>query len=328
MKIDKKNELLLSIIIPVYNVEQYVEECLLSVLRQKCNSETLEIIIVDDGTPDRSMEIVENLVHRDTKRVEILRQSNQGLSQARNHGLAKAKGKYVWFIDSDDYINSRSLEILYPLLEQGYDAITFSSAKVLYDKISPQMDVSSLAGRSYEGICLLNKGIGISCVPFTIFRRDILLKGGVNMSTGIFHEDLDFLPKIYYLMKKVYVIEDVLYYHRMNDASITHTINFKKNFDLLFIARSLYEFKKQKVGKDGIEIFNRIIAMAINNSMHNNEKMDPQTFRQLQQEIYDNRNLFVMMRNSNKFIYKIEGFLFGLFPWQTVQLYNCLNKMH
>ena len=108
----------LSLIIPVYNVEQYIGRCLQSCLSQaNVTAEDYELVIVNDGTKDNSMQVVEEMT-RGCTNITVINQHNQGLSMARNVGLKAAKGEYVWFIDSDDWIESNMIEELYINLNQ------------------------------------------------------------------------------------------------------------------------------------------------------------------------------------------------------------------
>ena len=95
--------MILSIIIPVYNVEKYVEKCIRSCENQDIPKENYEVIVVNDGSPDGSLAIVERLAN-EFSNIKVINQENKGLSMARNTGLEAAKGEYVWFVDSDDWI--------------------------------------------------------------------------------------------------------------------------------------------------------------------------------------------------------------------------------
>lgn len=113
----------LSIIIPVYNVESYIDECLHSVTSQK-DFKDYEIVIVNDGTLDNSMEIVD-CYRRKCNNIKVIHQKNSGLSIARNTGLKHASGEYVWFVDSDDWIVEDAISYLHPLLCKGADVLAF-----------------------------------------------------------------------------------------------------------------------------------------------------------------------------------------------------------
>lgn len=106
--------MLLSIIIPIFNVERYIDKCIQSVLNQRLLSIEYEVILVNDGTQDNSMQIAMKAIenHLPICHVKVVEQSNEGLSAARNKGLSIASGDYVWFVDSDDYISHDSIEII------------------------------------------------------------------------------------------------------------------------------------------------------------------------------------------------------------------------
>lgn len=129
--------MLFSLILPVYKVEHYIGKCILSCLEQKgINSSEYEIILVDDGSPDHSIDVALDVVRKyPNYQVNVIHRENGGLSAARNTGLRVAKGKYVWFIDSDDWIASDSLSILKNIVEQedAIDVVTFTHQIVFSD---------------------------------------------------------------------------------------------------------------------------------------------------------------------------------------------------
>jgi len=125
--------MILSIIVPVYNVEQYVEKCLLSCIRQDIAMDEYEIIVVNDGSLDRSYEIVLDYAIR-YDNIWVINQVNQGLSSARNVGFQKAKGEYVWFVDSDDWIEENCLGRICSYLRDGLDILQLQYRLVYHAK--------------------------------------------------------------------------------------------------------------------------------------------------------------------------------------------------
>lgn len=117
----KKHMPLISVIVPVYNVEKYIEECLISIKNQTYKN--LEVIIVNDGSNDRSIEICKKIIDKD-KRFRIFNQDNQGLSAARNNGLSEANGEYFTFVDSDDYLELNMIECLFVTLQDSESEIS------------------------------------------------------------------------------------------------------------------------------------------------------------------------------------------------------------
>ena len=114
--------MILSIIIPIYNVEKYIKDCVESVLNQRKNADEVEVILVNDGTPDNSMSIVDTAV-KDLKGIYIINKENGGLSSARNAGLMMARGDYIWFVDSDDTLLPNAIEEVFEVLSNhlGFD---------------------------------------------------------------------------------------------------------------------------------------------------------------------------------------------------------------
>ncbi len=212
----------ISVIIPVYNVEKYLNECLDSVLAQTFKD--FEVICVNDGSTDNSPEILRQYADKD-QRVKIVTQSNQGLSMARNNGLKEACGRYVYFVDSDDAIHPQCLEIAYSLAEkQQADLVCFSYIK-MKEKIpdTGAFDISKLKSKttcSPLQYCF-GKKYKIRFNVWTKFYRRKLLNG------------LEFIPKIHFedyphtfavmaRKPKTVIIDEPLYFYRINENSISH----------------------------------------------------------------------------------------------------------
>ena len=212
----------ISVIVPVYNVEKYLSECLNSILAQTFND--FEVICVNDGSTDRSSEILLQYAKKD-KRIKVITQKNQGLSMARNNGLKEAGGEYVYFVDSDDAIHPKCLETAYTLAEkQQADLVCFSYIK-MKEKIpdTGAFDISKLKSKttcSPLQYCF-GKKYKIRFNVWTKFYRRKLLNG------------LEFIPKIHFedyphtfavLSKhpKTVIINEALYFYRINENSISH----------------------------------------------------------------------------------------------------------
>jgi glycosyltransferase involved in cell wall biosynthesis len=324
---EKVNSLKLSIIIPVYNVEHFVEKCLRTCAEQDVPSSDYEIIVVNDGTEDNSLVIVER-VAKEFSNITIVSQENKGLSAARNKGLSLSTGEYVWFIDSDDWIETNCLKkIIDSLYKYHPDGLRFCAANVINGTPLIRQDYSKLIRTTYSGIELLKMNNWEPCVPFIIYRRDFLRENRLKFMEGIFHEDTEFSPRSYYFAKSITVIKDVVYFVNMNPHSITRTVNQKKAFDSIKVAQSLSIFS-QIVPIDLIYIFNNRISMNINNSLNNSYKMDKVTVRNLNIELKENKSLFNYLRKSSVVKYRLEGILFGIFPMHCVQIFKFMHIMN
>lgn len=247
----------LSLIIPIYNVERYIERCLQSCLNQDLSFSEYEIIAVDDGSPDNSKRIVK-LYQEQYPNINLIIQENKGLSGARNTGLRIARGEYVWFIDSDDFIEPNCISHFYQEAHnQSLDILPFSISFLhenKNDKSPCDLKRKSipLSGKDY-----LLKGYTFFTAWSAIYKRDFLLKNNLFFMEGIFHEDQEFTPRAYYLAKRVNYTSRLgyIYYQRKNTIS-TSSKKRKRSHDLLAVADSLYNFiSKKECKKSEIYIF-------------------------------------------------------------------------
>jgi len=314
----------LSIIIPVFNVELYVERCLRSCAEQDISSLEYEIIVINDGTRDKSLEICERIA-KEYNNITIISQENKGLSVARNNGFAIATGEYVWFVDSDDWIESNCLsELVDRLYEQNLDALLISAANVNNTKTVRYSSRPDLEGKVLSGKELLKSGKWEHCVQFTIYRREFLTINNLFFFPGIFHEDTEFSPRAYYFAERVSIIDRIIYFIYQNPNSITRTVNSKKGFDNILVAESLSIFTKA-LPKDIKYVYHNIISMTINNGLNNLYYIsDYEIKNKMNKYLYDYRNLYSNLTKSTILKYRIEGFLFKLFPRKSFQVYKLI----
>lgn len=241
-----------SVIIPVYNVENYIEECVESVINQTLKE--IEIIIVNDGTKDNSIKKIEKYLS--DSRVILINKENGGVSSARNAGLKIARGEYISFIDSDDFIEPIMLEKLYS--NSKLAEIIFSNIAIYnnetknkkYDKIE------AIFGNENKGSYLFYYYMFPTINR--IYRKDYLEKIKLTFTEGIIYEDIIFSIKASFLAKKVKYIDEFYYDYRINrTGSIMTTTNSERkkgeetSFNLLIIKsleiiiKELEEFEKQ-----------------------------------------------------------------------------------
>ena len=235
--------MILSIIIPVYNVEKYVEKCIRSCETQDIPSSEYELICINDGSKDNSLAIIVELA-REFSNITVISQPNGGLSSARNTGMKHAKGDYYFFLDSDDWIAKNSLgKIVNKLQSEQPDILCISAANVLGEEISPRHSFPSeeqISGREAQ-----KRGGIDACAPFLITKAEHFRKYDLKFYEGIFHEDSELTPKLVYLAQKVSFTNDIIYYVRQTPGSITRSVNPKRSFDLVnVVCAHLYNFSK------------------------------------------------------------------------------------
>jgi len=233
----------ISLIIPVYNVEQYLQDCLNSVVAQ--TNLDYEVICVDDGSTDGSLTILKEFQNR-YNQITVITQQNKGLSGARNAGILAAKGDYLFFLDSDDWIEPNTLEIL-AQKQRGEDLVCFNGRRVFEDGSTEEPDNGieelNLNGWEYYGkYALVRRKFHFVCSVLRLYRREYLLKNKLFFEEGIYHEDNLFTPLACYYAQTVKVIPDCLYVYRIRKGSITQSVNVQRLYDMITVANKLSDF--------------------------------------------------------------------------------------
>lgn len=303
-----------SIIVPVYKVEDFIEKCLLSCMNQDYDSDDFEIIVVNDGSPDNSLSVIKRLVEG-RPNITVITQENKGLSGARNTGFKVAKGDYIWFVDSDDWIELNSLKTLAPYCAKGYDIITFCAA----NSISDTQDVirrskEDIDGFETTGIELLNHPSWQPPVWLNIYNREFLIKNNLWMMEGVLHEDSEFEPRAYYLAKKAIALNIVLYHVRINPNSISRSFNPKRAFDILKVSNSLNVFNKNVDNKRANRKISEHICLCLNVAFSNYKLMGKEDQEKFLKSL--NEYSFLMKNFSNSTIkkHRLQGFIYSIMP--------------
>lgn len=250
----------LSIIVPVYNVEPYITKCIGTLLDQ--STEDYEIIVVNDGTRDKSIELIENNFH--SKKIKIISQTNQGLSAARNTGMKYAQGEYIWFFDSDDWITPNSLsQIIKELVNCD---ILYCEASI-EERKNKSSKIIKTPNKAINGPSFTKKPYSHGA-PFLILRREFLIKNNLSFLPNIFHEDTLFTPCTLYLAKQIKSYSIPVYHRFLRDDSITHVVNPKRCTDLLIVIDQLMKFASSHVAPIDKYKWGNCIAEATNEVMY------------------------------------------------------------
>ena len=316
-----------SIIIPVYNVEKYLRQCLDSVLLD--NHFTGEVICVNDGSTDSSVEILEQYKSK-YENITIIDQPNTGLSAARNAGLKKATGDYVLFLDSDDWIGENALQVLSERIA-GQDLVCFNGQRY-FESTRSFEDADTLEAADYGNgweyynhNALLSRHFAFVCVVLRLYRRTFLLQNDLWFKTGIYHEDNEFTPRAFYLAERVAGINDIIYYVYQTQGSITRSVNVKNPLDVVIVMRNLDEFYRKFVKKEDAPVFHRVIAGAMNSALHRTFRLSRDDRKMVNDAYYGIRPLFVHARKSPNWDYRLVGWLYTLFPHHVVEVYKTLH---
>lgn len=269
---NKDNNIFISIIIPVFNTEEYLGKCLKSCLMQNIPYDKYEMIIVNDGSTDNSCKIIEKYKKKYSN-IHIINQKNMGLSEARNNGLKIAKGKYIWFVDSDDSIDNNSLSILNKIcIYYKPEVITFGAKnyrKNEFIKNRPSLIESNIL---LKGISVIESDKYQTCATLFIYSRKFLEKYKLKFYPNIYHEDLEFVPRVIFNAESVFSIKKNIYFVNERSGSITRSNILKKSDDLLIIAKELYYYFFVETNIEKYKIKRSIstkIAIILNSSIYN-----------------------------------------------------------
>ncbi len=241
--------MIISFIIPVYNTGKYLKRCVDSILNQGINKSSFEIIIIDDGSTDNSSEIIADLSKRESCIKKIICTENRGPGAARNAGIGIAQGKYIFFIDSDDYLFDNSLVQLFEYAEStisdiiGFDWAEIYSNGTIVTKKKP-IDNTPMSGAEYLNGFNISGGVWAY-----LFSTSLLKKTSVLMPGGIYHEDELFLTEAFLYSDKIVFINQLVYAYFQRSESIINNkhkdqVN-KRISDRIYVLDQLFYLEKK-----------------------------------------------------------------------------------
>ncbi len=239
-----------SVIVPVYNVEQYIEQCIKSLVNQSLTD--IEIVVIDDCGTDASMQIVEKYAKSD-KRIKIIKNDrNSGLSASRNNGIAHSTAPYIMCCDSDDFYDTKMCEQMYNAITKNHADIAMCGTNVIYDADKELKESDDTYYKiKFDGVHDVTDDIVKNCDVSSwnkIFKREILDKYDIRYPVGLKYEDAYFFAVYMLWAKKICFVPDKLYNYRRRAGSIMNQ-TFKKNSNLsidhLYIAIQIYEYLKK-----------------------------------------------------------------------------------
>jgi|SaaInlStandDraft_1057018.scaffolds.fasta_scaffold05425_2 glycosyltransferase involved in cell wall biosynthesis len=213
-----KSNIALSIIIPVYQVEEYIESTISSLVSAIGKRTNVEVIFINDGTLDLSFEMVKSHL-KSFMHAVLLEQKNVGLSVTRNRGFSAASGEYVWFVDSDDMINEDAISNFLSYRAQFDTDVFCLGHQVLGgDELNLSLDMPSFS--SISGVEVLNNYVYLSPVMFYMYRRDFLVENDLSFEANIYHEDALFTIEVLLSAKTVVRLAAPFYIYRIRPSSI------------------------------------------------------------------------------------------------------------
>ncbi len=327
---------LVSVIVPIYNVEKYLDECVQSIMKQTYS--TLEIILVDDGATDRSGDMCDEYQSKDY-RVRVVHKQNGGLSDARNAGMKVATGDYIYFCDSDDYLADNCIEELVECIEREQAEFVIFNAKAIGDRndnVNPNSYMRKCTYPTTDGENMLRRQLLLDeykpCAWLAFFNAKFLYCNNLIFEKGIIGEDELFSFYAYLKAKRVSYLDSGLYFHRIRQGSIMTTKQFQRRFvDYLVIYRKMIatlkeiDERKQKGFRECVIRIAKSLLLVWRNLGHDEQKQNIARYNELVQSIWKNWgfgdvtllirlyswNLGVLCSGFRKYIRKVFANDFG-----------------
>lgn len=244
-----------SFIVPVYNTEKYLKKCLDSLVNQTYKD--FEIIVVNDGSTDKSSNIISKY-QKKYKNIIVIDKENEGLSMARNRGVQKSSGKYIIFVDSDDYVSNKLLEEVDKKIDDS-DILRFQIATEdeEYTKINEYHEESFESMCGYDAFKYLSSYHFVEPAWCYVIRKNYYIENKFSFKKGVYHEDFGLIPYVIYKARKVKSIDFIGYYYIQRNGSIMNNNDYKKTvkkaFDMLEQYKTMRLFAKNINRKNNLD---------------------------------------------------------------------------
>lgn len=248
-----------SIIVPAYNVEKYLADCIESILSQSFAD--FEILLIDDGSTDKTLEIAEGYAKKDN-RIKVFSKENAGLSHTRNYGMEKAAGRYIYFVDSDDLLEKDALKNIETVIAEKQDAdIIATRYRILDEKTGELKEVnkfpvsvlsadSRMTATEQYASCFLYDDISTMSQLY-VAKKAYLEKNQLKFYEGILHEDELWTPQLFLNAESIGYCESSCYVYRVNrEGAITNKFSIKHYRDRIFVMDALCRLAKKEFDKD------------------------------------------------------------------------------
>ena len=242
----------LSVIVPVYKAEKYLRECVDSILGQSMSD--LELILINDGSPDGSQAIIDEYVSQYHDKVKAITVDNGGQGRARNFGIDMARGEYLSFIDSDDYLEPDAFELM-------INAANENKADIVVCDMEKRWDDGR---REYVRAALQSHPLASAGSSSNkIFRRALV--GDIRFPVGVWYEDFEFSAKLLMLSGKTVFVDKPLYIYRCGQESTMNNNNSQKNLDIISVMENIRAFSESCLDRDGYEfmLLNHVLVDSV-----------------------------------------------------------------
>ncbi len=291
-----------SIIVPVYNVEEYIDKCLKSIFNQTYKD--FEVIVVDDGTEDNSMDIVNKYD------VIVVKEKNSGLSTARNNGVKKAKGEYLLFVDSDDYLEKDLLKNINDNLSDNPDVLRFQIKEVDEDKETNYNEEGFDTTNGADAFNKISKYHYIENAWAYAINRKYYLDNNYKFKDGSYHEDFGLIPLVIIKANTVKSISYIGYNYRQRNNSIMNNNDYEKTKKKVKDFLNHYKYLIKEIDKLNIEssVFKSYISNSLIIKICELKGNDYKEYKKVLKElnVYNNVLSDTLVRKIKKVFFKIS----------------------
>ena len=274
----------LSVIIPVYNAEKTLKKCMESVLKQK--DEDLEIVLINDGSTDASDKMIQEYKEKNPKTISYYKKKNSGVADTRNYGIKKAKGKYILFLDGDDYLDIHLYGLVKQYMEKDIDLIKFKLQREdekgnVIETVNGPVFEDKTGEEGFEKLYSTDVLLDSPCVY--VIKKEIFTKNKLEFKVGTEHEDFGLMPFVIVLAKTMISINFYGYHYVQVKGSITRNDNYEKtkkkaNDALKQYDEALLKIDKYKLNKKTAETLKIYYTNAILLKIETLEKKDQKQY--------------------------------------------------
>jgi len=316
----------ISVIIPIYNGEKFLQRSLESILSQTLKE--IEIIIINDGSTDDSLSIIKNYMKNFTN-IKLINQKNLGASLSRQNGIKIAKGEYIAFVDSDDFIEKEMYKEMYSHAKKtNADIVSCQFRKIN----SQNRTIFETANQYIENVENIFSNKSFSVLWNKIYKKELLNKENLMINKNIYYEDIGIVYKLYFLANKIETLPNVFYNWQEREGSITESFSKKHIKSMFFVLSSIKEFLKEKkvfskYKNSYILKYSLSIDFLINrtrdyvNMFSQQKKLHKLIFNELKKSnIFNKKNLKLLKTINSTLYYKIDFYLFNEY------IYTSLNN--
>lgn len=242
----------ISFIVPVYNTGLYIKKCLDSIINQTFK-EKIEIILINDGSTDNSDELIKEYIEKNNSKdiIKYYTKENEGIAKTRNFGIDKANGKYIFFVDSDDYIDKETIKKLKPYIDNNIDMIKFKLQRIdknnnILEKVDGPVFGETSGEEAFNMLYSEDVLLDSPCVY--VIKRNMFTQNNFKFNRT-YHEDFGLIPLIILKAKSFVSIPDYLYYYVQGDNSITRNNDYEKTIKKFEDALFHYDNAIEKINK-------------------------------------------------------------------------------